>query len=120
MEKSIEGVKVVFDDVDDTAIVATQITFITAAIKDGMYLKGETLQVDNANLRLEAGVSCFMDLTTGTCGYSHSIPGVILEIYCDAMRRKRPRLHWWTRYKGQKLPRVGASQRVPWETEKHV
>lgn len=107
-----EAITAVFSVDSSEDLIATQCKFLEACVKDGMYRAGETIQVDNSKLRLEIGVAVFMDLTTGNCGYSHEIPGVILSIYCDAMRRKRPRLHWYIRYRGQQLPLT--AQRAPW------
>lgn len=94
----------IFKNTTIDGAIETQMLYLKAALKAGVYRFDEKIVVDNSELRLDVGVAAFFDFSTGKCGFSHSLPGVIVRLFCDASRRKRPKIHWWVAYKGDALP----------------
>ena len=82
----------------------TQVLFLEQALNGKAFANGECVTVDNRALRLDVGVAVFIDLTTSQCGFSHSLPGILLGIFMEMSRKQRPKLHWYLRYKGDVLP----------------
>ncbi len=96
-------------------VIDLQSAFLRQLEESGNLPLGKVTIDNKAVIENSIGVTVFIDLTSGACGFSHVMPSEVVEIFTMFSRERRAKFHWWSAYKGQALPSCGTKK--PWEEE---
>ena len=97
--------KIEFVGNTDKELASKQIGFVKAAIKDGM-VKGD-VTIDNTKVVIgKKAVICFIDLTSGACGFGRVVPSEFAHILLGFHQKMKTRVkvHWYLAFEGDQLP----------------